>query len=320
MKISPFIFNRIWLPYAYGRQYPQSPLHILRWLLRTQYWSRGRIGEYQLEQIRMQLKEASDKSDYYKSALSGVDLGNLALTTLQSLPKLSKDVIQERSEELFTDKRDKGIRHKTSGSTGIPVEIYLSRDAEAYRRAGHLRMLHWWGIKPSDRSGLIWGNLEISQRKVNLLKRWKRDLLNREYFIDVFKLRSGTVEQYFQELVDFEPVYLRGYTSGLVQFAELVTSQHLDPAELKLKVIFVTSEILSEKDRRFISEIFGCPVANEYGAADGGLFAYECPEGGMHIFEEAVYIFTGEKGEACVNEYHNLLMPLINYEIGDRIE
>jgi hypothetical protein len=35
-----------------------------------------------------------------------------------------------------------------------------------------------------------------------------------------------------------------------------------------------------------IEAAFGCFVANEYGARDAGILAYECPQGGMHLTNE----------------------------------
>ena len=47
------------------------------------------------------------------------------------------------------------------------------------------------------------------------------------------------------------------------------------------------------EERRFIQDVFGVKVANEYGAADGGQFAFECPEGSLHVNEESVFMTTG---------------------------
>ncbi len=81
----------------------------------------------------------------------------------------------------------------------------------------------------------------------------------------------------------------------------------------------MTSEVLSGDQREKIGSVLGCPVINEYGANDGGLMAYECPSGGLHIFEEAILFNTKSDGEVLLTDLHNYAMPLVNYELGDRI-
>lgn len=86
-----------------------------------------------------------------------------------------------------------------------------------------------------------------------------------------------------------------------------------------LKVATVTAEKLYENERKYIETVLGCKVANEYGAVEAGLFAYECPMGSMHINEEAVYMYTNKKNEAIVTEFFNDSVPLINYKNEDII-
>ena len=73
------------------------------------------------------------------------------------------------------------------------------------------------------------------------------------------------------------------------------------------------------EDRSHIQNTLQCPVANEYGSVEAGLFAYECPSGSMHTFEESNYLYTNENNELISTELHNWCTPLINYNTGDKI-
>src|SRR3990172_3208075 len=73
-----------------------------------------------------------------------------------------------------------------------------------------------------------------------------------------------------------------------------------------------------------MARAFGCPVVDEYGSAENGLIAVECPEGRLHIVAENVYLEYrpvspqgGEISEILVTNLRNGAMPFIRYAIGD---
>ena len=94
-----------------------------------------------------------------------------------------------------------------------------------------------------------------------------------------------------------------------------------------LKAIFCTGEVLYDHQRELISETFGVPVANGYGARDAGFIAHECPAGKMHIAAEHVIVEIldesgqsvpkGEVGEIVITNLDGYAMPFIRYKTGD---
>jgi phenylacetate-CoA ligase len=66
---------------------------------------------------------------------------------------------------------------------------------------------------------------------------------------------------------------------------------------------------------------------DEYGAAETGVIAFECPQGGLHIMADCVYVefldefdqpaIPGTRGRIVVTNLHNYSMPLLRYDIGD---
>ena len=73
--------------------------------------------------------------------------------------------------------------------------------------------------------------------------------------------------------------------------------------------------------------MFGCAVANGYGAREAGFIAHECPQGGMHLSAEDVIVETvdgegravpaGEPGEIVVTHLATRDFPFIRYRTGD---
>ena len=198
------------------------------------------------------------------------------------------------------------------------MSIYISGIAETYRIAGVIRFRNWWGINLFDKSVLIWGVRATDKTNNSILATLKKKFRNR-YDINVFELNEKEFLKFYNDIESFKPFYIRGYKSGILQFAELLEKLNLRFKSFEFKVAIVTSEVLLDEERRYIERVLNCKVANEYGAAEGGLYAYECDEGSMHIFEEAVYIFTNNNNIAITTELYNDHMPLINYQIGDKL-
>jgi phenylacetate-CoA ligase len=137
--------------------------------------------------------------------------------------------------------------------------------------------------------------------------------------VNVYNLDESNIREHFNYIEKFRPVYIRGYCSGVLEFASLMKDAGLSFKKAKIKVAIVTAEVLYPENRRLIESVFGCKVANEYGSADGGLFAYECENGNMHINEESVYLNVKDKSSAVVTELFNDSMPIINYMNDDQI-
>ena len=203
------------------------------------------------------------------------------------------------------------------------MRIEISSEAQAFRHSGRYRFYSWWGLRPYDKNVLVWARKATdkgSEGIIRIAKRWiKKKTIGREYFIDILQLNKSNVKVHFENMLAHKPKFIRGYMSAILQLAELIRELQLDGKSLKLRIIIVTSEVLMPDNRKYIEETFGCKVANEYGSAEVGLIAFECPNGRMHIFEEAVLLQEADDGVATVTELHNNNMVLLNYINGDKV-
>jgi phenylacetate-CoA ligase len=99
-------------------------------------------------------------------------------------------------------------------------------------------------------------------------------------------------------------------------------------AQLPLKGIVTTGEVLLPSYRELFQQVFGCPVYDRYGLAEvSGYVAQECSfHQGLHVngsisilevIRDGHACGPGEAGKIVVTNLHNYAMPLIRYETGD---
>ncbi|MBZ0183573.1 MAG: hypothetical protein K8F60_14035 [Melioribacteraceae bacterium] len=304
----------------YNAGYPVNPRKLFLGLIKSQYWDDDQYHSHQVEQLNRLLKSAKESSEFYENKFSNITLPiNSIDDFFEKASTINKSEIIKNTDRISTCNYSTGFKHTTSGSSGDPLSLNISPLAEAYRKASVLRFQNWWGIKQTDKSVLIWGRKTTPHQNNTWLNKIKAQLRNR-YDINVFELNERSIFTFFSDIEEMRPVYFRGYKSAIIHFAELMEKSKLKFHKTKLKVVIVTSEILLDTEREYLKKIYGCAVANEYGAAEAGLFAYECPNGSMHINEECVLISTNKNNELLVTELFNDFTPLIQYKIGDSIK
>jgi phenylacetate-CoA ligase len=151
-------------------------------------------------------------------------------------------------------------------------------------------------------------------------------VLNRIRF-SAFAFRQEDLRGYFEELQRVRPAWAYGYVSMLSEFAAFCLSERLPLAEVGIRAVVTTSEVLSAVDRERIQRAFGCPTYNEYGCGEVGAVMYECERGRLHAMMENLLLElqsdpTPDEPEAhrlVITDLHNLATPLIRYDVGDRV-
>lgn len=288
------------------------------------------IRSLQMKKLKKLLIHCIDNVPAYKE-LAGLlpDVEKDPYRALEGFPVLTKSHFVQHSDRYLSDNSDKSelISNRTGGSTGEPVRFYLDRVTVEYFEAARWRGLSWWGIEPGDPSVMIWGApLELSKNQ-SLIYRLKERFLKNRIMIPAYGLDPGQISHYVRLIDSFAPEYIYGYASALCAFASLLGEQNLR-IKKPLKGVVSTAETLFDEQRAVIERFLGGPVINEYGARDGGIIAYQCPSGSMHISEENLILEiidmqTGKRAEdersglVAVTDLNNYSMPRIRYLLGD---
>lgn len=259
----------------------------------------------------------------YSSLLQTADPDPFQL--LKQIHVCTKAEVRKNGDDYISTAADRSklIPNKTGGSTGEPTQFYMDRFTVEHYEAARWRALAWWGIKPGDRHVAILGN--PSEYSTQHLRREK--ILKNRTILPGYDLRREQTEEYVRILRKVKPVYLYGYASAIYLLAKYIEEQQL-PFDIRLNCIVTTAETLYPFQREQIERVFKTRVINEYGAKDGGIIAYECKQGHLHITAENAYLEIvdpvtrepleiGQLGELLVTDLNNFSMPRLRYELGD---
>ena len=212
----------------------------------------------------------------------------------------------------------------TSGTTGVPLAVYMSRTEALYRRLLLFRALARYGrfrfpfTVAELGSGAIRPDLHQS------------DVTQRTGLVRVTRIpRTLPPDAQADALLQAKPQVVTGHPSCLQLVAERIAdSRALDKRWPKL--VAARGEILHEETRLELRRAFGCPVVDLYNCEEIGNVAWECPRtaGVMHVNtdacvleivdEEGAPARPGEEGRVIVTNLFNRTMPFIRHELGDR--
>lgn len=301
--------------------------HLTRHYEASQWWSPERLAARQEASLRACLRHALRESAFHaaRAREAGIDPARVEATDLARLPLLRKTDLVEHGAQIATRRLPGTTSWKTTGgSTGVAVRLRKSRFATAAEQAASWRCYAWYGVAPGDRQARFWG----TPLTVRARTRYRAIdfVLNRERF-SAFAFTRDDLRRYFDRLVAFRAHWAYGYVSMLVQFASFCLEEGLPLAELGLRSVVTTSEVLGEADRALISRAFGAPVYDEYGCGEVGAVLYECERGRRHLMAENLVVElvddpTADEPEAkrlVVTDLHNRATPLLRYDLGDRV-
>ena len=291
---------------------------------KSQWYEPDKFARIQWQQLKTMISHAYENVPYYRHKFNLAALVPDQVrdrSDFRKVPILTKKDLREPSHSIKAQDQNYAFSsYSSSGSTGPSSMVLVDRTAAAFRHAAVFRMRKWMGLDIGDRMIMFWGSqLDVKNRSIDYVK----DLfLNRRTF-STHALDNQQMEEYCRSVRRFKPKLLYGFTSAIYQFAQFLTSRNQDFRNSGIKAVLVTGEPLFEYQRECMEDTFGCPVYVQYGAEEFGPIAYECPDGGLHVMAENVYVEVEEpvdsagKGNLLITSLRNSVMPLIRYRLGD---
>lgn len=294
----------------------------------SQWWSADELDVHRTTRLREFLVDIGRRVPYYRNLFKshGFDPHAVRSTAdLSALPLLSKHDIRENNEKLKADGHGLLTRYNTGGSSGEPLIFYMGKDRKSHDVAAKWRATRWWGVDIGDPELVVWGSpIELgAQDRIRRL----RDGILRTHLLPAFDMSQNNLDSFIATIRSVRPKMLFGYPSSLSLIAKHARQKDMPLNDLGIRVVFVTSEKLYDEQKIVIREVFGCPVANGYGARDAGFIAHQCPSGSLHISAEDIIVETvdsegrsvsiGEVGEIVVTHMATADYPFVRYRTGD---
>ncbi len=269
-------------------------------------WSRQQIEHYQKEKFEL-LKQHAAKSSFYKPYNQ---------EELRNFPVLSKDTYTNELDKICTYFRKPYRIEFTSGSSGNPRKIVISKEMLLAKRTSHLKMLHWYGLKRENKEVYIGG---ISKSMLYQLYY----IFKNKIFLSSYNITREKALQYIQIINRQKPEIIFGYPYALMVllgYAEELNLQIYQPKLIYTGAENLYPEIALKIKKHFPESYF----ANEYWSTEANI-GITCPHGRMHIDEDTIIsevINQDENGvgDLLITNLFSYDAPIIRYQLGDKVK
>lgn len=282
--------------------------------------SRTRLMDYQQGRLQQLMRHAVEQVPFYARRNLPPEPGSF-----HHWPVLKKDDLRKSGPQLLSRGLSPSqlLAHRSSGSTGSPVTIYRSWHEE--RALGLLRMRaqHHWGLR--------WHHRRVALRPGDF--NWDRnralELLDRLGLYRLAKVNCfQPPEAIYHQLARLQPDYLGGYPQVIEALSRWML-QH-GAAPLPIRWVGAGGELFTPIARQSIQRAFPAWVGETYGSIEFNLIAWQCPQGPwLHLCEDAVKVEIlddedvpvppGQPGRLVGTALQSFAMPLIRFDLGDRV-
>jgi len=288
--------------------------------LERDQWSAAQWEQWRAERLAYVLHRAATRVPFYREqwAARRQRGDRSSWEMLENWPLLDKEAVRTNPHAFLADDCDPARMYveQTSGSTGTPIQVWLSRSTVATLHAiAEVRTHGWDGIPDGARWARLGGQLvtPVGRRRPPF---WVWNAAMRQLYLSAYHLAPDLIPHYLDALANYRIVYIAGYPSALQALAhEALRQERID---LRMAAIYTNAEPLSPEQRQLIGEAFQCPVRETYGMAEAVAGASECSAGNLHEWPEFGYIELRDNGELVCTGLLNADMPLIRYRVGDR--
>ena len=279
--------------------------------------SASQLHAMQEERLQLLFEHTLEKIPFYKR--QNIKLTGNPYADIKQFPVMYKKVIKENIDDLYIGDKSKMVVEKSSGSSGIQGEVYMTLKENVGYQAVQTYLWEWGGYKlgtPLLQTGITPNRKGIKKIKDNLL---------RTHYVGAFDL---SYEQAVTNLKDAKSKgcrYFAGYASSLNVHAEAAIKSGLN---IHFDGVISWGDKLFDSYKNNINKAFGNPtIAEVYGTTEGFMIAGLCPKGNHHILTPHIYlelldkdgneVAPGELGYVVVTRLDAFSFPLIRYYLGD---
>jgi len=321
------IYGLIPLSVRYGKVFRDT----YKFLQESQWWSREKLEEYQMQQLEKLLTHSYENVPYYRRifderGLKSRDIHNF--DDLRKLHYLTKDIIRENLPDLIAQNYPK---YKlwyvtTGGSTGTPMGFYWEKGIASPKEWAFVwRQWNWARFGFGEKRVILRGKV-INRFKRGKRQWWEYDPINNALILSSYDMTEGNLFKYVDAIKKFKPSAIQGFPSSLYILANFLRNSNLRIKNTEC--ILTSSEMLYAHQRETIEEYLGAKIYDHYGNTEKNALIMECDKGNYHIISEyGIIELIGkdgnsinkedEIGEIVATGFNNYAMPFIRYKTED---
>lgn len=278
--------------------------------------------------LQRTVRRLAGQSPFYRERLAGIDLDGLTAETLTRIPVTRKADLVERPADFLCG--TPYLATQTTGTTGRPVQIWLSRyEMELWPALIALSLVLRGDLGPGDRMQINLSSRATAavQEDVEVCR-----LANASCHVVGQIPPDESVEHLLGRGGAARPTILTGNPSYLGQMVTAARQRGYGPGDFALRAIYAGGEMLSRRLSDALRETFGAPtVGDAFGMTELlPVSGRTCGRRHLHIdpnmgYTEVLDLATGEPaapgrlGELTITPYfpYRDCMPVLRYNTGD---
>jgi phenylacetate-CoA ligase len=295
-------------------------LYYLQKVWRQQWMRPEELRRLQDAKLRAMVRHAYANVPFYRRAwkAAGVRPEDVrGAEDMRKLPVISRADIRSNANKFLAVGVDKHKCHtnSTSGSSGIPLEMFFDPAAFDYLEAIYARALFAVGYRPWHRFAYFW------YPPLKRMKFYEHFGIMKKSYV----LTADDEEKQLAELARIKPDAIYAFPNTLFLVARLMTRMGID--SVRPKLIICHAELMTDDVRKALQDAFDCDVFNEYGSTEFNRMGWDCEfHKGFHVDSDSILAeflkdgepaAAGENSSVVLTGLVNMAMPLIRYDIGD---
>jgi len=243
------------------------------------------------ERVRYTARYAAEHSPFYRHWFreNGVEPGDIRVhEDLLRLPIVSGRTIREHQPpgtadfEFLSAGWDAVFTiQETSGTSGTPKSFFLTWDDWKRYAEKYARSFVSQGFGAEDRTVVCASyGMNVGANTMTLAAQR----------LGMTIIPFGKCDFASRVLTAYRPTAIVGSVFKLLRLARRLEKEGIRPGETSIRRLIAGGESFADESRKYLAEVWGCPVYNTYGSTEGTMCG-ECTElAGLHVPEDLVHL------------------------------